>query len=409
MRIIHTSDWHLGKILHERSLLEDQEFFLQSLIDFLKKAEANDPVDALLVAGDIFDRSSPPAAAVQLFSDFLSQLSSNLPDLTVVMISGNHDNQLRLGYGAPLFEKSKIHIRTRPETMEDPVTIKSRSGEEQLVVFTIPFLFPGSMELPEPDQSLEQGGESTEPDLFNLPRTPREKIDELQIATDRIYASQAWKENEESFRMAISHCFTTGGEESDSERIFVGSTGHVPASVFSRFDYVALGHLHKPQKASKNSFYSGSPLKYSFSEAGDEKGILSLKIEGKEFKQKKIKLPILRDTIRIDLDAEELEGRSFSDSERNSYLELILRGPGALVPSIAMLREKFPHLLSVRRFVQEAENSQTTIKSRERGRTPLDEYKEFYNFIYHTPPPAEQLERVQEAIQEIEVDLHEAG
>tara|TARA_Y100001937_G_scaffold128230_1_gene203218 strand:+ start:61496 stop:63172 length:1677 start_codon:yes stop_codon:yes gene_type:complete len=243
MRILHTSDWHLGKTLHEHSLLEEQQAFLDQLLEFLQREKH----DALVVAGDIYDRSVPPREAILLLSKFLSDLRS-LSSIPVLIIPGNHDSASRLSYLSQLIKDQDIHFLADLDQIHEPVRIGPAD------FFGIPFLSPYDM------------------DLEILPEEHRQRTHEnaLRAALARIQL------NPSRINVLIAHLFATGGSTSDSERAFVGASGEVDVNLLKDFDYVALGHLHRPQKPAANAHYSGSPLAYSFSESSDQKCFLSV-------------------------------------------------------------------------------------------------------------------------------------
>ncbi|HBS06273.1 MAG TPA: hypothetical protein DEA96_14995 [Leptospiraceae bacterium] len=245
MRILHTSDWHLGKTLHEHSLIEDQKHFLDQLLNLLR----SDPHDVLIVAGDIYDRSIPPREAVQLLSDFLSRFRRQC-DIPVLIIPGNHDSASRLDYLASIVRDQNIHFMANLEEVGTPVTL----GDVDF--YGIPFLSPYDLDLSDLDEKYQT----------------RTHENALRAALKKIQL------NPHRPNVLIAHLFATGGSTSDSERAFVGASGEVNISLLDQFDYVALGHLHRPQKVSQFAYYSGSPLAYSFSEAGDDKCVLSIEL-----------------------------------------------------------------------------------------------------------------------------------
>lgn len=249
MRILHTSDWHLGKTLHEHSLIEDQKHFLDQLLDVLKR----DPHHALIIAGDIYDRSVPPREAVQLLSDFLSRFRSEI-DIPVLLIPGNHDSASRLSYLSTIVKDQNIHFLADLEDVGKPVRIGKAD------IYGIPFLSPYDLDL----TSLEEKYQT------------RTHENALRAALENIQL------NPRRLNILIAHLFATGGRTSDSERAFVGASGEIDIHILEKFDYVALGHLHRPQKVADNAHYSGSPLAYSFSESSDDKCLLSVQIQKEE-------------------------------------------------------------------------------------------------------------------------------
>jgi len=240
MKFLHTSDWHLGRALHGTSLLVHQRDQLRWLVELA--LERN--VDAVLVAGDVYDRAVPPTDAVALLDEALSSLSG--AGIPVVLTSGNHDSAIRLGFGGSLAASAGVHLRTRLAELAEPVLI----GD--VGVYGIPYLLPDAV----------MGELATE----------RSHQAVLAAATARIRQDAARRSIDKI--VAVAHAFVTGGTAAESERdIRVGGISDVPASVFSGLTYVALGHLHGAQQVAPNARYSGSPLTFSFSERHHRKSV----------------------------------------------------------------------------------------------------------------------------------------
>ena len=243
MRLLHTSDWHLGRSLHKADLREAQERFLDHLVETAREER----VDAVLIAGDVYDRAVPPVDAVALCEQALVRLRDT--GARVVVISGNHDSARRLGFSSALIDASGVHLRTRPATLAEPVMLLDDHGP--VAVYGVPYLEP-AVGLPGFDG-------------------PRAHSAVLAEAAARIRADAAARGVRRT--VVVAHAWVAGGGASDSERdISVGGVGYVPASLFDGFSYVALGHLHGQQTIAEHMRYSGSPLPYSFSEAHHKKG-----------------------------------------------------------------------------------------------------------------------------------------
>lgn len=242
MRFLHTSDWHLGRSFHRVDLLDAQAAFVDHVV-----ATASDRgVDAVLVAGDVYDRAVPSLAAVELFDRALHSLAGL--GVPTVMISGNHDSARRLGVGAGLIERAGIHLRTDPAGCGTPVMI----GD--VACYGLPYLEPALVR-----------------DELAAPKAGHEAV--LAAAMERVRADLATRPDG-TRSIVLAHAFVAGGEPSDSERdITVGGVAAVPAGVFDGVDYVALGHLHGSQVITDRVRYSGSPLAYSFSEATHRKSM----------------------------------------------------------------------------------------------------------------------------------------
>lgn len=232
MRLLHTSDWHLGRAFHRVNMLDAQAGFIGHLVDTAREREA----DAVVVSGDVYDRAVPPLAAVQLFDDALHRLA----DLGVptIMISGNHDSARRLGVGAGLIDRAGIHLRTDATACGTPVVLTDGHGD--VAFYGLPYLEPALVK-----------------DEFGVDKPGHEAV--LAAAMDRVRADLATRAP--GIRsVVLAHAFVTGGAVSDSERdITVGGVASVPAGVFDGVDYTALGHLHGSQTISERVRYSGSP------------------------------------------------------------------------------------------------------------------------------------------------------
>lgn len=238
MRILHTSDWHLGRSFHRESLLDAQTAFVDHLVDTVHAER----VDVVAIAGDVYDRALPPVDAVSLLQDALRRIVS--AGAKVVLISGNHDSARRLGFGADLLDAAGVYLRTEPSRAWDPIVL------DDVAFYGIPYL---------------------EPELVRAPWELSERTHSAALghAMSRIRLDAVRHRRS----VVLAHAFVTGGAASDSERdISVGGVAHVPLSAFDGVDYAALGHLHGRQRMSGTVRYSGSPLAYSFSEAGQVKG-----------------------------------------------------------------------------------------------------------------------------------------
>jgi exonuclease SbcD len=252
MRFLHTSDWHLGRTLHNVDLIGAQRSVLQQLVAMVAAPADGIAVDAVIVAGDIYDRAVPPVEAVALFSDTLADLAALT---TVIVTSGNHDSAIRLGFGSRLFT-DRLHLRTDLASIGTPVIV----GD--VAVYPLPYL--------DPDVARVALAPTEEP----LARSHQAV---MGAAMDRVRADLAAR-GDAVRSVVVAHAFVVGGAPSDSERsIVVGGVDHIAAPTFDGVDYVALGHLHGAQQPrSKSSTvlrYSGSPLRYSFSERGQQKSV----------------------------------------------------------------------------------------------------------------------------------------
>lgn len=353
-RLLHTSDWHLGRTLHAVSLLEDQDAFLAFLLDLLE----NDPHDALIVAGDVFDRSVPTEEAVARLSTFLAALRTRLPALPVVVIAGNHDSATRLAFGSELLASMQLHVRGGTAGIETPVRLVGRDGT-RAEIWPVPFLHAGALEA------------QREGERFKL-TTQVDALDEALARIARAHdAAQA--------QVLVSHCFARGGLVSDSERTIVGTASEIDAAAFARFDYVALGHLHRAQALSENVRYSGSPIAYSFSEAGDLKMVLSVSVErGERARVREIPTPVLRPMVILRGTFEALLGDPAHAVHEDSYVRIELTEAPTAIEPMARLRARFTRLLDLR--VHTSERAEARQHARDAQRERKDVEADFLDF-----------------------------
>ncbi|MFJ2821444.1 exonuclease SbcCD subunit D [Streptomyces toxytricini] len=352
MRLLHTSDWHLGRSFHRVSMLGAQSVFIDHLVDTVREHR----VDAVLVAGDVYDRAVPPLPAVELFDRALHRLA----DLGVptVMISGNHDSARRLGVGAGLIGRAGIHLRTDPEGCADPVVLADEHGD--VAVYGLPYLEPALVK-----------------DTVGAAKAGHEAV--LGAAMDRVRADLAGRPAG-TRSVVLAHAFVTGGQASDSERdIAVGGVEAVPASVFAGVDYAALGHLHGCQSINERVRYSGSPLAYSFSEAAHRKStwLVDLGPAG-EITAERIDTPVPRPLARLRGRLDDLLDDPAHTVHEHSWIEAVLTDPIRPDDPMARLTARFPHTLSLA-FDPEGreDDGGATYAQRLRGRTDQEIAEDF--------------------------------
>ncbi len=321
MRLLHTSDWHLGRAFHRVNMLGAQAGFIGHLVETVREHA----VDAVVVSGDVYDRAVPPLAAVELFDDALHRLA----DLGVptVMISGNHDSARRLGVGAGLIDRAGIHLRTDPAGCGTPVVLTDAHGD--VAFYGLPYLEPALVK--------------TE---FGVERAGHEAV--LAAAMDRVRADLATRAPG-TRSVVLAHAFVTGGEQSDSERdITVGGVAAVPSGVFDGVDYVALGHLHGCQTLTDRVRYSGSPLPYSFSEYRHRKSmwLVDLDADG-SVAAERVDCPVPRALARLRGRLEDLLADPELTRHEDAWVEATLTDPVRPGEPMARLTERFPHTLSL--------------------------------------------------------------
>ncbi|GAA2225979.1 exonuclease SbcCD subunit D [Streptomyces nogalater] len=321
MRILHTSDWHLGRAFHRVNLLQAQAGFIGHLVTTVRERA----VDAVVVSGDVYDRAVPPLAAVELFDTALHRLA----DLGVptVMISGNHDSARRLGVAAGLIDRAGIHLRTEPSAAGTPVILRDAHGD--VAFYGLPYLEPALVK-----------------DEFGVDKAGHEAV--LGAAMDRVRADLAGRPRG-TRSVVLAHAFVTGGQASDSERdITVGGVAAVPAGIFDGADYVALGHLHGCQTLTERVRYSGSPLAYSFSEADHRKSmwLIDLDADG-SVTAERVDCPVPRPLARIRGHLDDLLADPELARHEEAWVEATLTDPVRPAEPMARLAERFPHTLSL--------------------------------------------------------------
>ncbi|GAA3890621.1 exonuclease SbcCD subunit D [Streptomyces sedi] len=321
MRFLHTSDWHLGRTFHRVSLHAEQEAFLDHLVA-VARAER---VDAVLVAGDVYDRAVPPLAAVRLFDEALHRLAGL--GVPTVMISGNHDSPHRLGVGGRLLAGAGIHLRTRPEECDTPALLADAHGP--VAVYGLPYL--------EPTLTREALGA----------QAPRHAA-VLGAAMDRVRADLAARPAGTRC-VVLAHAFVTGGEPSDSERdITVGGVAAVPVATFDGAHYAALGHLHGCQTLTDRVRYSGSPLPYSFSEAGHRKTMWLVDLDAAgAVRAERVDVPAGRPLARLRGRLATLLEDPGLAPHHDAFVEATLTDPIRPEEPMARLTARFPHAVSL--------------------------------------------------------------
>ncbi|TQJ47525.1 exonuclease SbcCD subunit D [Streptomyces sp. NBC_00080] len=321
MRLLHTSDWHLGRAFHRVNMLGAQAEFIGHLVATVRERE----VDAVVVSGDVYDRAVPPLAAVELFDDALHRLAAL--GVPTVMISGNHDSARRLGVGAGLIGRAGIHLRTDPAAAGTPVVLADAHGD--VAFYGLPYLEPSLVK-----------------DEFGVEKAGHETV--LAAAMDRVRADLGARARG-TRSVVLAHAFVTGGEPSDSERdITVGGVASVPAGVFDGVDYTALGHLHGCQTITERVRYSGSPLPYSFSESAHRKTmwLVDLGPDG-EIDAERIDCPVPRALARIRGPLEELLADPALTRHEEAWVEATLTDAARPADPMARLTQRFPHTLSL--------------------------------------------------------------
>ena len=368
MKLLHTADLHLGKTLHETPLLSVQEKMLDDIHDILTQHD----YAALIIAGDVYDRAIPSAEAVSLFSRFLARIREDCPDTAVCIIPGNHDSAQRLAFAHEILQNQRIYIAQDTCRLAEPVILTK--GAEKLAVYLLPFLNFGAFS-EEDKEAYRAAGDSQA---------------EMAVVASHIL-QQAVQPDMPA--LLAAHLFTIGGQSSSSERTFIGAAEYVNPDLFSCFDYVALGHLHRCQRITDRMYYSGSPLPYSFDESEDAKCVLSVDIDGtpKQSAAGKTSITIERIPIISERPLKRLEGMFTDfftgtryDEWSGCYLEITLDDAEVIAHPMQLLRQKFPFLLSIRQksfMNQESQDGAEPLNLRERtAEDPLTLAENFSRF-----------------------------
>jgi exonuclease SbcD len=397
MRLIHTSDWHLGRTLHGADLLSAQAGFL----DWLLAESVRQRADAVIVAGDVYDRAVPTTDAVTLLDRALSGFAT--AGIPVLLISGNHDSAIRLGFGARLSEAAGIHLRTSVADISRPVLLADEHGE--IAMYGLPFLLP--------DAVMDELG------------ADRSHASVLAAATDRIRADAA--ERGIARTIVTAHAFVSGAQPTESERdIRVGGVADAPASVFAGFSYVALGHLHGQQNVAAPAGaggaggapglgagprsgpragagaagiggtgairYSGSPLAFSFSERRHAKSVTLAEIDGAgQVRVTQLATPVPRPLRQLTGKLDELLERDDPDL-KDAWIKVVLTDPVRPAAPMEQLRERWPHTL-VLDFAPDGElaDPEADVRALPQLTDPVEICGRFVEFTSGGPPDDEQL------------------
>ncbi len=374
MRILHTSDWHLGRQFHNLSLLEDQRHVLNQIIQLVAERE----VDVVVVAGDIYDRSVPPAAAVELLDETVNRICQDL-QTPMILIAGNHDGPDRLAFGARQLAGAGLHIVGPLSARPEPIIIPGAAGE--VAFYPLPYTDPATVrqllgvEIAGHDQAMAELVKLIRADLH--PQRPS---------------------------VLIGHCFLAGGEASESERpLSLGGAEQVSIEHFSGFSYVALGHLHGPQhKGAEQIRYSGSPLKYSFSEEYQQKSVTLVELD-RQGRAGIEKIPLIprHDMRSLEGPLAELLAAGKRDPQRDDYLLIRLTDSHAILDVMSKLREVYPNVLHLERPGLLGRNESLEVNRQRLRKGELAMFEDFYAQVTGQPLSEEQTSVVAKSIERL--------
>jgi len=336
MRLLHTGDWHLGKIFYDINLFDDQNYFIEQVLAELKLADSQGaPYGALCIPGDIYDRASPAIDAINMLNNFLCRVHNLFPSLHIFILSGNHDNPSRLGFGSELFELANVHICKDTKSIQKAVIV------DNCAIYQLPFLSSGSFD----DFGLN--GALSQTELYSY-------------AVQKILESH--KKNHPDLPLVLcAHASVAACDEAE-KLDSVGTLDFISGNIFSEFTYIALGHIHKFQKVAPNAYYSGSPLAYSFDDV-PKKYMLRVDIDSKferGFNVTKIEIKPLHQVIQFKTDFFDLYNNDYSWC-KDYYIQLIRTDFENIPDAKKILKQKFPLLLSIVREELSSGNSSSSL------------------------------------------------
>lgn len=379
MRFLHTADWHLGRLLHKQHLTADQAHVLDQ---FVEAAHAYEP-DAVIVAGDIYDRAVPPSDAVEVLDRTLSRLVVDA-GLPVVMIAGNHDSPDRLDFGSSILERQGLHVLCSPRT--HPVVLEDAHGP--VYIAGLPYAQPA---------------EARQVFDIDAPIRSHEAVVSAQLDHLRPQIPA------DARSIAVAHIFAQRGTVGESERTLVGGAETVPTELFNGFDYVALGHLHQRQQAGGAHIrYAGSPMKYSFSEHNHTKSffVVDMDAEG-ACSVEAVPFEPPRDLRCIEGAFHEVLDQGANDSSPNDYVQITLTNRGPVTDAMTRLREVYPNCLQVRFPEVELDADDDLVPPKETD-TPADVFREFYRYATGTQFDADDESLLETALERVESNRRNA-
>ena len=317
MKILHLADLHIGKVVNRFSLLEDQKYILEKVLEITDREKP----DTVIIAGDVYDRSTPSAEAVEVFDDFLFDLAKR--NLNIIMCSGNHDSAERIAFASRILKHSNVYVS--PVYNGKVEAVKLNDDEGDIFFYLLPFIKPSAVRNAFPDEEI------------------KDYTDAVRVAVSHMNVDYS-KRN-----VLVSHQFVTGAELAGSEERSIGGSENVDVSVIEQFDYVALGHIHKAQSAGKKHVrYCGSMLKYTFDEADQEKSVTLVEIGEKgKVEYSLIPLTPLREMKIITGTYDEVMHKGLSSGRPEDYVKVILTDESDVPDAIKKLRTVYPNIMQL--------------------------------------------------------------
>lgn len=370
MKILHLSDLHIGKTVNGFSMLEDQEYILNKIIEIIE----NEAPDAVIMAGDIYDKPTPSAEAVTLFDGFLTRVGALAK--AVFVISGNHDSSARLAYGGRLMKRSGVHVSPVFDGKIEPVVLSDSFGE--VGFYAVPFVKPAHVRA-----ALEGCETQTYEEAFAA------VVDGMDVPPSRR-------------NVIIAHQFIVGAERGGSEEVSVGGIDEISADVFAKFDYAALGHIHRPQRVGRETVrYGGSPLKYSFSEVSQNKSVTVVEMKEKENTEiRLIPLAPLRDMREIKGSYDEVTYRkNYENTNTEDYIRVILTDEDEIPDAIGKLRCVYPNIMEVL-YDNVRSRAENNLSSARAELSPSELFCGFYEEQNGAPMSGEQRQFMEKILEE---------
>ncbi len=378
MKLVHLSDLHLGKRVNEYSMLEDQKYILERILGII----GDERPDGVIIAGDVYDKSVPSAEAVSLFDDFLVQLARR--GLQVFVIAGNHDSPERIAFGSRIMDAGGIHMSPVYDGNIRPIKLNDAYGE--LNVYMLPFVKPAHVRRFYEDE-----------EILSYTDAVRCAVKNMDLDTG--------KRN-----VLVTHQFVTGASRSDSEDISVGGSDNVDADVFEQFDYVALGHIHSPQNCGSDRIrYCGTPLKYSFSEAKDQKSVTVVELlEKGSVSYRTIGLLPLHDMVELRGTYDELTLKSFYENTtwQEDYTHITLTDEEDVPDAMGKLRAVYHRLMKLGYDNKRTRsNAIITGDAEAEKKSPYELFEDFFELQNNQPMSDEQSAYMKDLIEKTwEVD-----
>lgn len=396
MKIIHTSDWHIGKIVNEYSMIDDQKYILNKLIELIDEEN----IDVLMIAGDVYDRSIPPVEAVELLNETLSKLIIDR-NVSVMIISGNHDSGERLSFGSKILEKQGLYIAGSDDKLYKKVVL--RDNNQNVNFYLVPYKDPALTKKLLNNKEIRSHNDAMIAVIDKIKEELNEN--EINILIGHGYVTMKREEaiegNDHKYEVAQL-------QTSESERpLSIGGTDLIDGNIFKDFDYVALGHLHGRQRIGRDTMrYSGSLLKYSFSEVKQKKSVAVLDLIDKDINVELKELKPLRDLRIIKGNIEDLicEGRDIEEGKED-YIQAILTDDGELMNPMEKLKSVYPNTMLISRERKKNVSKENTLSKGEfRKKSKIDLFKNFYEIYgsgdYNDKKEAVLMDTIKEVLKE---------